>query len=209
MSGIGLVVDVCFQAEARAAYSINVAAVNLTSEKPPPSLLDGWSSAPLPPDQEFLDSLPNEIKREVLGRYVKQSEPVKRKAEVSHEDIKKKRQRTTGPGQSATQAIEIDDEDEIIEIESSPESRPIESIRIPTRPTMIRTTTPSLNDHDKYDNDALDEAVTTPGDEPSFGDDSAAVSSQTICTMCGTTVFPFAREAHARWHDSDELETTL
>ena len=114
-----------------------------------------------------------------------------------------------GPGFSATQAIDIDDESEIIEIDSSPETRPSKQLRPTIRSAaennaQARSPTEAL--HDDNDKKSPDGADTTCDfdTEPSIVEEEMAVSSQTICKKCGTTVYNFSREAHARWHESDD-----
>jgi hypothetical protein len=208
--------------------SINVAAINLSSERPPPSLLDGWSSAAHVPDQDYLDSLPSEIKREVLGRYGRPNDQERNKRKSPHNgedaDIntknKNKRNKKSGPGFSATQAIEVDDEPEIIEIDSSPEKIPPKSTR--PRPlddgtaATVGLSVTSHNDNiddDLASNDVDPEADTTyeiedDDDEPVYETETTEGSQQTTCAKCGTVVFAFAKAAHDRWHEGDELQTT-
>lgn len=210
--------------------SINVAAVSLSSERPPPSLLDGWSSAAQVPDQAFLNSLPSEIKREVLGRYGRPNdqETNKRKSPHNGEDAdihsknKNKRNKKRGPGFSATQAIEVDDEPEIIEIDSSPEKITPKYTRPRERPlddgtaTTIGLSATSHNDNiddDITSNVVGPEADTTyeiedDDDEPVYETETIEGSQQTTCAKCGTVVFAFAKAAHDRWHEGDELQTT-
>jgi hypothetical protein len=210
--------------------SINVAAINLSSERPPPSLLDGWSSAAHVPDQDYLDSLPSEIKREVLGRYGRPNDQERNKRKSPHNgedaDIntknKNKRNKKSGPGFSATQAIEVDDEPEIIEIDSSPEKIPPKSTRPRERPlddgtaATVGLSVTSHNDNiddDLASNDVDPEADTTyeiedDDDEPVYETETTEGSQQTTCAKCGTVVFAFAKAAHDRWHEGDELQTT-
>jgi hypothetical protein len=210
--------------------SINVAAINLSSERPPPSLLDGWSSAAHVPDQDYLDSLPSEIKREVLGRYGRPNDQERNKRKSPHNgedaDIntknKNKRNKKSGPGFSATQAIEVDDEPEIIEIDSSPEKIPPKSTRPRERPlddgtaATVGLSVTSHNDNiddDLASNDVGPEADTTyeiedDDDEPVYEAETTEGSQQTTCARCGTVVFAFAKAAHDRWHEGDDLQTT-
>jgi hypothetical protein len=210
--------------------SINVAAINLSSERPPPSLLDGWSSAAHVPDQDYLDSLPSEIKREVLGRYGRPNDQERNKRKSPHNgedaDIntknKNKRNKKSGPGFSATQAIEVDDEPEIIEIDSSPEKIPPKSTRPRERPlddgtaATVGLSVTSHNDNiddDLASNDVDPEADTTyeiedDDDEPVYETETTEGSQQTTCARCGTVVLAFAKAAHDRWHEGDELQTT-
>jgi hypothetical protein len=200
---------------------INVAAVNMALERPPPSLSDGWTSniRPSDIDEDFLDSLPADIRAELTGQSQSQTKIRKRNlSEATTKPNKPVKRIKTGAGFSATQAIEIeDDEPEVIVIDATP-VRP--SRRRPghqnkkstaTTDTKIMTThslqqlngneTSSIND--PFYNEADATADFDELDMP-FDDSGTATSQQLICAKCGTTVFPFAKAAHERWHESQD-----
>ena len=200
---------------------INVAAVNMALERPPPSLSDGWTSniRATDIDEDFLKPLPADIRAELTGRSEPQNKIRKRDLfEGVTKPIKPVKRAKTGPGFSATQAIEIeDDEPEVIVIDATPVGPPRVSLGHQNKKssiasdTKIITTVPSqqLNGHKaSNDNDLSFDAADAAADfddlDTPFLDSGTTTSQQLLCAKCGTTVFPFAKAAHERWHESQD-----
>jgi hypothetical protein len=185
-------------------------------ERPPPSLSDGWTRKTGPPeiDPTFLDSLSPELKAEILGQHKPMLSSTKRKS--GDPDARSLKKIKSGPGLSVTQAIEIEDDPEVIGIESSPDRRigdsrrtlnpaefvaktgasPVTNLKRPTYEDLFREGKPHLDEADTTDD--FDDQDTI------FDDPEADTSQQLICAKCGTTVFAFAKGAHDRWHEGED-----
>jgi len=190
-------------------------------ERPPPSLSEGWTSniRASDIDEDFLDSLPADIRAELTGHPEPQTKIRKRNLlEPTTKPTKPLKRTKTGAGFSATQAIEIeDDEPEVIVIDATP-VRPVQrpfgkqntksTITTDTKTITTNSSQQLYGNEISSNNDPLyDEADTTAEFDEidmSFNDSGTTPSQQLICAKCGTTVFPFAQAAHERWHESQD-----
>lgn len=210
------------RAEWECFCSINVAVTNLSTDKPPPSLLETWSAHPNPReralqelDPDFIMSLPKALRSEILaskGLKLADVKQLLQEKKGNEEEIGGKKKKT---GYTMTQAIEID-------LEDSPSS--IVMLLTPSRasPPILASPTPReilhREDSGESDGDRSDTPMnSSSGDEDDFPNDNIYYdeidghvdlldepSGEEICYECGMRVLAFAKPAHARWHDEAE-----